>query len=297
MSATGSASRADLVLVTGLSGSGKSTMGHCLEDVGYSVVVNLPIPMLAPFLSDPVGMSGGADRIAVVTDTRTRPAADEVSRLWRELEGSPLGRTHLFLDSTDAALVRRFSETRRPHPLGTEQAVLDQVRRERDLLAGLRAEADIVLDTSEWSVHDIRSFAHRRFGRPSDPEAAMSVTLVSFGFKHGCPPGTDLQFDVRFLPNPHFVPGLRESTGLDRSVTEFLDAQPDFGATIEQFTQLLEFLLPRYRRENRSYLTVGVGCTGGRHRSVAVVERVADALEAGGWRIRRVHHELEREGR
>jgi len=297
LSGTARESPARLVLITGLSGSGKSTVGNCLEDLGYAVVANLPLPMLEAFLRAPVDLTGGRDRIAVVADLRAPGFATEAVRLWRSIDRRVIAPTLVFLESSDEALVRRFSETRRPHPLGKERPVLDEVRRERALLADLRGEADVVLDTSDWSVHDIRSFVFRQFGRDAGHEPAMAITLLSFGFKHGCPPGADLQFDVRFLPNPHFVPGLRDSTGLDQPVLDYLAAQPDYAALVDRLAQLLAFLLPRYQQENRSYLTIAVGCTGGRHRSVAVVERLADALAGGGWQLRRVHRELEREGR
>ncbi len=297
MSATGRDDRASLVLITGLSGSGKSTVANCFEDLGYAVVDNLPLPLLDRFLGDPVALTGGRRRIAVVADLRAPGFAADAPRLWESLNRAQLAPTLVFLESSDEALVRRFSETRRPHPLGTDRPVLDAVRDERELLADLRGAADLVLDTSDWSVHDIRSLIYREFGRDSGHEPPMAITLLSFGFKHGVPPGCDLLFDVRFLPNPHFVPELREETGLDETVLDFLEGQPDFGALVDRLGELLAFLLPRYRQENRSYLTVGIGCTGGRHRSVAVVERLADRLAAAGWRARRSHRELTRDRR
>ena len=296
MSGAARESRASLILITGLSGSGKSTVANCLEDLGYAVVDNLPLPLLDRFLADPIGLTSGGDRIAVVADLRAAGFAVEAPRMWRELDRSRLTATLVFLDSSDEALVRRFSETRRPHPLGNEVPVLEAIRRERELLSDLRGAADLVFDTSDWSVHDIRSLVYREFGRAAGHEPEMSITLTSFGFKHGAPHGCDLVFDVRFLPNPHFVPGLRDATGLDRPVVEFLDARAEFGELVGRLTDLLQFLLPRYRQENRSYLTIGIGCTGGRHRSVAVVERLADGLRAAGWNVRRKHREIEREG-
>jgi UPF0042 nucleotide-binding protein len=228
---------------------------------------------------------------------RAEGFAREAPRLWREVDRERLTPTLVFLESSDEALVRRFSETRRPHPLGTERPVLDSIRTERELLADLRGAADLVLDTSDWSVHDIRSLVFREFGRDIGHEPAMAISLVSFGFKHGTPPGCDLLFDVRFLPNPHFVPALRDASGLDLAVHDFLSAQPDYAALVSRLGDLLAFLLPRYRQENRSYLTIGVGCTGGQHRSVAVVERLAERLQEEGWSVRKVHRELTRERR
>jgi UPF0042 nucleotide-binding protein len=297
LNGTARESRARLALITGLSGSGKSSVGNCLEDLGWAVVDNLPLPLLERFLADPVGLTGGSDRVAVVADLRAPGFATEAPRLWAALDRQRLAPTLVFLESSEDALVRRFSETRRPHPLGTDLPVLDAIRRERELLSDLRGAADLVLDTSDWSVHDIRSLVYREFGREAGHEPEMALTLMSFGFKHGCPPGADLQFDVRFLANPHFVPGLREHTGLDGPVLHFLGEQPDYASLVDRLVELLLFLLPRYRQENRSYLTVAIGCTGGRHRSVAVVEQLASRLAAAGWSARRVHRELDRERR
>ncbi|HLF57050.1 MAG TPA: RNase adapter RapZ, partial [Thermoanaerobaculia bacterium] len=200
-----------------------------------------------------------------------------------------LAPTLVFLESSDESLVRRFSESRRPHPLGNEIPVEDAIRRERELLADLRGAADVVFDTSDWSIHDMRTLVYRRFGRDAGHEPEMAVSLVSFGFKHGPPSGADLVFDVRFLPNPHYVDHLRDRAGTEEAIFEFLDAQRDFGELVERLSDLLLFLLPRYRQENRSYLTVAVGCTGGRHRSVAVCERLAGRLTEQGWSVD-VHH-------
>jgi len=242
-------------------------------------------------------MTDGRNRIAVVADLRAPGFAEHAPRLWAGIDRSRLATTLVFLESSDAALVRRFSESRRPHPLGTDRPVLEAIRAERDLLADLRGTADLVLDTSDWSVHDIRSLVYREFGRESGQEPAMAISVISFGFKFGVPPGCDLLFDVRFLPNPHFVPELREATGLDRPVLEYLERKPDYEDLVDRLVDFLGFLLPRYRQENRSYLTIGVGCTGGRHRSVAVAERVADRLEGSGWSVRRSHRELSKEKR
>jgi UPF0042 nucleotide-binding protein len=199
----------------------------------------------------------------------------------------------LFLEASDEVLVRRFSETRRPHPLAPDQPAIAGIRRERELLAGLRPRADLVFDTSHWSIHETRSQVYRAFAAAGE-EPEMVVSLVSFGFKHGIPVGTDLLFDVRFLANPHFVPGLRELTGQDEPVLEYLAQQADFEELISRLADLLGFLLPRYRRENRSYLSVAVGCTGGRHRSVAVCERLKQRLDASGWQGRLVHRDVSR---
>ena len=294
MSATAQPERARLLLVTGLSGSGKSTVANCFEDLGYHCVDNLPLPLLRRFLDDPVALAGGGSRIAVVTDVRAAGFAAEFPRLWRELDRTRLWPTLLFLEASDEALVRRFSETRRRHPLAGEGPAIEGIRRERELLAELRGGADMVLDTSEWTPHEIRNHIYREFGASPGEDPEMVTSLVSFGFKFGVPHGADLVFDVRFLPNPHFVPGLRERTGREQPVQQYLDQAPGFGDFLERLTDFLLYLLPRYRQENRSYLSVAVGCTGGRHRSVAICERLAERLTTAGWPVRASHRDIGR---
>jgi RNase adapter protein RapZ len=294
LSATASSARAELVLITGLSGSGKTTVANCFEDLGYYVADNLPLPLLERFLATPHELTGGRNRIAVVADLRTPDFAEESARLWRAIDREKVSPTLVFLESSVDALVRRFSESRRPHPLGNDLPVEEAIRRERELLGNLRAAADIVLDTSDWSAHEMRTLVYRRFGRELGHVPEMAVTLLSFGFKHGAPVGADLVFDVRFLPNPHYVSELRERTGREPEVVAFLDAQPDYDALLTRLTDLLAFLLPRYRQENRSYVTVAIGCTGGRHRSVAVAEALAERLRKQDWPAEVRHREIER---
>ena len=312
--------RLRLVLITGLSGSGKSVVAKCFEDLGFYTVDNLPLPLLREFLERPGELVFGHERIAVVADLRAPGFAEEFPRLIAEIDREcqnqfprqsqlqeqgrlreqgqpgPCGQarpTLLFLEASDEVLVRRFSETRRPHPLAPDQPAIAGIRRERELLAGLRPRADLVFDTSHWSIHETRAQVYRAFAAAGE-QPEMVVSLVSFGFKHGVPVGTDLLFDVRFLANPHFVPGLREQTGQDAEVLEYLEQQPDFEELISRLADLLAFLLPRYRRENRSYLSVAVGCTGGRHRSVAICERLEKRLDAAGWPVRLVHRDIAR---
>ncbi|MDP9119966.1 MAG: RNase adapter RapZ, partial [Acidobacteriota bacterium] len=272
---------------------GKSVVAKCFEDLGYYTVDNLPLPLLRLFLDNPLELVSGHDRIAVVADVRAPGFAVEFPRLIADIDRERVQPTLLFLEASDDVLVRRFSETRRPHPLAGDLPVITGIQRERELLAEVRSRADMVLDTSGWSIHEIRTQVYREFARTGE-EPGMVVSLVSFGFKHGIPPGTDLLFDVRFLPNPHFMPGLREQTGQDAAVLEYLDRQPDFGELVTRLADLLAYLMPRYRRENRSYLSVAVGCTGGRHRSVAVCERLKLELEEGGWPARLIHRDIAR---
>ncbi len=286
--------KARLAVITGLSGSGKSIVAKCFEDLSYYTVDNLPLPLLRVFLDDPLDLVAGYDRIAVVTDVRAPGFAAEFPRLFAEIDRERIEPTLLFLEASDEVLVRRFSETRRPHPLAPDRHVLEGIQRERDMLAELRSRADRVFDTSEWSIHEIRNQVYREFAPHPGEEPGMVVSLVSFGFKHGIPKGTDLLFDVRFLPNPHFVPGLRERTGQDAEVLDYLERQPDFQELVIRLTDLLVYLLPRYRRENRSYLSVAIGCTGGRHRSVAICERLRCVLEERGWPARVIHRDIAR---
>ena len=280
-----------MVLITGLSGSGKSSVAKCFEDLGYHTVDNLPLPLLRRFLERPLELVEGNDRIAVVTDVRAPHFAESFPRLLQEIDTARVEPTLLFLEASDEALVRRFSETRRPHPLAGDQPLIEGITRERELLSEIRGSAHMVLDTSEWTIHEIRNQIYRDFSdRREGP--GLVVSLVSFGYKYGVPHGTDLLFDIRFLPNPHFVPGLREQTGQDVEVRGYLEAQAEYGETLERLVGLLDFLLPRYRRENRSYVTIAVGCTGGRHRSVCMVEDLRRTLEEGGWSVRTVHRDV-----
>jgi len=244
--------KARLVIITGLSGSGKSVVAKCFEDLSYYTVDNLPLPLLRAFLDNPLELVRGNDRIAVVADVRAPGFAEEFPRLFAEIDRDRIEPRLLFLEASDEVLVRRFSETRRPHPLAADLPVIEGIRREREMLAELRARADMVFNTSEWSIHEIRSQVYREFASNPGEEPGMVVSLVSFGFKYGIPYGTDLLFDVRFLPNPHFVPGLREQTGQDAGVLAYLDRQPDFEELVRRLTDLLTYLLPRYRQENRS---------------------------------------------
>lgn len=297
MKANGASSseRPRLVLITGLSGSGKSTAAKSLEDIGFYCVDNLPLPLLRSFLRDPLALVGAYRRIAVVTDVRAPGFSDTMPQLVAEIDRQRFDFTLLFLDAADEALVRRFSETRRSHPLaGGNRPLIDGIRRERELLADIRGAADLVFDSSEWSVHDFRREIYREFADEGEGSAPMVVSLVSFGFKHGIPMGSDLIFDVRFLANPHFRPDLREKTGRDADVQAFLDSQDEYREFLAKLEDFAAFVLPRYRRENRSYLSMAVGCTGGRHRSVAVCEHLAARLRKGGWRIRVSHRDVDR---
>lgn len=278
-----------LVLVTGLSGSGKSTVAKCFEDLGYYVVDNLPLSLLRHFLHQPEAQVPGVERIAVVTDVRAPGLAPELPELIADIDRTRVEPILLFLEASDEVLMRRFSETRRRHPLAKEGPVIEGIRQEREILTDLRGIADRIFDSSEWSIHEIRAEVNRLFAPSGVRAAGMNVSLVSFGFKYGIPYGSDLLFDVRYLPNPYFVPDLRDLSGQDGRILDYLRAGADFGELLERLSELLLYLLPRFARENRSYLTVAVGCTGGRHRSVAMCEQLALALRQRDWTVL-VHH-------
>ena len=230
----------------------------------------------------------------MVTDVRAPGSAEVLPKLLDRIDPS-FDLLVVFLEATEAALLRRYSETRRSHPIGMgERPVIDGIRRERALLAALRGRADLIFDTSDWSVHDVRREIYREFA--DGAEGSLTVSLVSFGFKHGIPSGSDLVFDVRFLPNPYFIPELREKSGRDKPVQEFLQSQDDFRELKERLEDFLGFLLPRYQKENRSYVSIAVGCTGGRHRSVALGELLASSLTNDGWSVRLQHRDMDRGG-
>jgi len=283
-----------LILITGLSGSGKSSVAKCFEDLDYYTVDNLPLPLLRLFLADPQAHVGSQSRIAVVTDVRAPGFADELPMLVRDIDPARVDLTVLFLEASTEALLRRFSETRRPHPLSNGGLVVDGINEERALLAEVRGLADMVFDTSEWSIHEIRSEVYRCFGTEEEGAQGLSVSLVSFGFKHGIPYGSDTVFDVRFLPNPHFVPGLREQTGRDVAVVDYLEQQSEYCDFVGRLEELLIYLLPQYQRENRSHFSVAIGCTGGRHRSVAITEALARHLEKAGWNSHLSHRDIDK---
>ena len=285
-----------VVLITGLSGSGKSTAANALEDLGYYCVDNLPLPLLRTLLEDPEGQVGPEQRrLAVVTDVRAAGFAELAPPLLAGLDRRRMALTIFFFEASEECLQRRFSATRRVHPLGQGQRpVIDGIRREIELMADLRGMADRILDTTDWTVHDVRGEIYRELGGDVETQADLVVSLSSFGFKYGVPSGSDLLFDVRFLPNPYFIPHLRELSGRDAAIQEFLDGQPDFDELLQRLQDLLYYLLPKYRNEHRRYVTVSIGCTGGRHRSVAICERLNASLRQKGWTVRLNHRDIDR---
>ncbi len=304
--------RPRIVLLTGLAGAGKTTAVRAFEDLGFFCVDNLPVELIDTFLAlleRGEGDGGGApwerdarnvSPVALVMDARERGFARRWPRVLEAATSAGYQIEVLFLEAAEAALIRRFSETRRRHPLAHEGArgrlltVGQAIRVERNLLASLRRRADRVIDTTELNVHQLKAILTRDFGTSAGP-AALSVNLVSFGYRYGPPREADLLIDVRFLPNPHFLPRMRARTGLDRDVARKVLAGSDGRGFLKRFRSLLDFLLPRYRAEGKAYLTIGVGCTGGKHRSVAVAERLGrDLGRRKSMSVSVVHRDLER---
>lgn len=266
-----------VVVITGLSGAGRSTALRVLEDAGFFCVDNLP-PGLAPQLLELLEHEGKLGRVGLGIDVRTGAFLNGAENTLAELEASGHHVEVIFLDCADDVLVRRFSETRRPHALSRSGDLQGAIGRERERLAGLRDRADIVIDTTGFTVHDLRHHLMDYVGRdPNRP--SMVVRLVSFGFKFGIPVHADLVFDLRFLPNPHFVQALRPKIGTDPEVSAYVLEAPETKELFRHLQPLLDFLIPQYAREGKAYLTVALGCTGGRHRSVAVAEELARRLE------------------
>ena len=279
-----------LVVVTGLSGSGKSWVNKCLEDMGYFCVDNLPLDLLEPLIDQVTGKK----HVGIILDVRNPDFAQRFPEILARLKRRVPGTRLLFLDATEESLIRRFSETRRPHPLAGRSSLLEALRRERQLLGEVRAVADVVVDTSSMTVHELRSLLQKTFQGAPDA-AGMIISATSFGYKFGTPHDVDLLFDVRFLANPHFVPELKGKTGLDPAVQAYIEKDPETPAFLERLVQFLDYLLPRFENEGKSYLSIGVGCTGGKHRSVYVAEQLAQKLQDRGYPVRVSHRDATRE--
>ncbi len=281
----------NVLIVTGMSGAGRSTAANVLEDLGYRVIDNLPPTLMtdARALAD---LAAGERPLALVADLRGGKDTDDLLDPISEIREQGVGAAVLFLDADDEALLRRYEENRRPHPL--RRATLEEsITLERDLLVEVRAVSDNVIDTTNLSVHDLRARIENEFA-PGSPTDAMRVSIRSFGFKHGAPRDVDVMFDVRFLPNPHWEPDLRPLTGQDEPVRDYVLQQADTEAFVGKTVDLLDFLLPKYRSEGKSYVAIGVGCTGGRHRSVAIAEELAERLSGSHTNLVVRHRDIER---
>ncbi|MEP6900335.1 MAG: RNase adapter RapZ [Actinomycetota bacterium] len=286
----------NFVIITGLSGSGMSSATNAFEDLGYFCVDNLPVTMLSTFsrlLVPNTEEIVAIEKAALVINIRERHFLSDFPSELKKIQKKKLIPFVLFFEASDEVLQRRFSETRRPHPADNGKGILAAIRAEKMEMGNVRELADLIIDSSEHTVHTLRrllveKFGHREHGNP------LHVQILSFGHKFGVPNQVDLLFDVRHLPNPYFEKGLRELPGSDEKIIHFLDNQPEVGETIRRFTDLLEYLLPLYKREGKSYLTIGVGCTGGRHRSVMVANRLGKALKSDGMEISVMHRDVQK---
>jgi RNase adapter protein RapZ len=287
------AERPRVVIVTGLSGSGRSTAIHVLEDLGFYCIDNLPVVLMPRFLELCDGLGEGINRIAFGIDLRERAFFQELPAVIEQARRHGHRVEVLFLDAADSVLVRRFSETRRPHPLAEGGQPIDGIRRERERLAAVRASADRILDTTALTVHQLRSELMRDYSEHPAQEG-MSLFLTSFGYKFGIPTDADMVLDVRFLPNPFFVEELRAHSGLDQPVVRFLLDRPETKEFLQHTQSLLRFLLPRYLHEGKAYFTLALGCTGGRHRSVVLIEEIGRCLAADGHRVQMRHRDVAR---
>jgi UPF0042 nucleotide-binding protein len=284
----------EVAVVTGLSGAGRSTAAKCLEDLGWFVVDNLPPELIATMVELGAQARGAITRVAVVMDVRSRAFTEDLASVIKDLDARSYKPRVLFLEATDAVLVRRFEQVRRSHPMQGDGRLVDGIAAERNLLGPLRAEADLVLDTTGLSVHQLRAKIEDAFG--SETSTRTRVTVLSFGYKYGLPMDADLVMDVRFLPNPFWIPELREQTGLDEDVHNYVLSQEGAEDFLDRYHELLRLIGAGYRREGKRYLTLAVGCTGGKHRSVAISEELASRLATeDGMAVKVVHRDLGRE--
>jgi UPF0042 nucleotide-binding protein len=283
----------ELVMITGMSGSGKGTVLKSLQDLGYYSVDNLPLDLLPKF----AGLtrdSPNIRRAALVVDIREGSSLKRFPTVYKRLKRT-LATRLVFLEADDDALVRRFSETRRPHPLGGQRSVLRSIRAERAQLAPIRKLADDIVTTSKFNVHELRDFIKSNF-QATRPEETIRVYVTSFGYRYGVPADSDLVFDVRFLPNPNYIPAFKPLTGRHPSVSRYIRSFPQTIEFVDRISDLLVYLLPHYIREGKSYLTIAFGCTGGQHRSVCIADEINKRLARGGFKARATHRDIAKRG-
>jgi len=280
-----------LVILTGLSGSGKGSILKTFEDLGYYCVDNLPVSLIPAFSELYVEGVGEIERAALLVDAREGEQLERLPQIYRKLRAERPA-TLVFIEASDEVLLRRFSETRRPHPLGADASIPEGIREERRRMGPIRRMADVIIDTSRFNVHELRQFVNDRFQNPQ--KRPLLISVVSFGFRFGIPSDADLVFDVRFLPNPHFVPRLRPFSGKNPRVARYVRSFPQTDQFLRRIESLLLYLIPHYIREGKSYLTVALGCTGGRHRSVMLAEVIQRALRRKGYSAKVVHRDIDR---
>ena len=280
----------EVLIITGLSGSGKTHVSRALEDIGWFCIDNLPTALI-PRFTDLIRESDDLHRSALVVDIRERDLVRTFPQVYRDIKAGGVSVSLLFLEASERALLRRFSETRRPHPLAINQPVIESVREEREALQPIRKMSDLILDTSEYTVHQLRDYVREHYDQRAGA-AGIVLSMTSFGYKYGVPAEADLVFDVRFLPNPNFVRSLKALTGNHPSVVDYLRRQTDTSEFLKRIRGFLSYVIPRYVREGKSYLTIAIGCTGGRHRSVMIANALAASLERGGREVKVRHRDI-----
>ena len=281
--------KSELVIITGLSGSGKGTVLKALEDLGYYAVDNLPIGLI-PTFAELTNESKTARRAAIVVDIREGEALKKFPAIFKKIRRMVPARL-IFLEADDDTIVRRFSETRRPHPLGTEQSVAASVEHEREELGPIRALAEVIVNTSKFNVHELRDAISEKFRGDRD-ESKIRIDVTSFGYRYGVPTDSDLVFDVRFLPNPNYIPEFKKLTGKHPGVARYIRSFPQTAEFLDRISELLLYLLPHYMREGKSYLTIAFGCTGGRHRSVMIAAEMRKRLARAGYKLKETHRDM-----
>ena len=285
----------EFIIISGLSGAGKSKAASYMEDMDFFCVDNLPAPLIPKFAELGMAGAGEYDRVVLVTDIRSGTKFDSLFQALRDLKEMKCDYRILFMDASDEVIIKRYKETRRSHPLAEECDSLEEaIRMEREMLAPLRERAEYIIDTSNLSTAKLKGELRRLFGRSGTSEGQMEVRVTSFGFKHGLPMESDLVLDVRFLPNPYYVAELRPLTGLDRGVRDYVFSSPQTAEFLTRLNELVAWLLPRYEEEGKTSLVISIGCTGGHHRSVAVAHALADRLRSAGWPVAESHRDLGR---
>ncbi len=279
----------ELVMVTGLSGAGKATVLKALEDLGYYAVDNLPVELLPKF-ADLAKDAPHVRRAALGIDIREGQSLNRFPAIFKRLRRR-VPATLLYLEADDATLARRFSETRRPHPLGIDTSVLKSIRTERERLAPIRKVADHIVNTTKFNVHELRDVIEDKF-RNGREESQIRIDITSFGYRHGVPADSDLVFDVRFLPNPNYIPQFKKLTGRHPSVARYISSFPQTVEFIDRISELLVYLIPHYIREGKSYLTIAFGCTGGHHRSVMIAAEIRKRLSRAGFKVKETHRDI-----
>ncbi len=280
---------AELVIITGLSGSGKATVLKALEDLGYYAVDNLPVGLIPKF-AELTKDATNVRRAALVVDIREGAGLKQFPAIYKQLRRQ-LPATLVYLEADDSTIMRRFSETRRPHPLGTSESVLKSIQAEREQLAPIRAVADHIINTTKFNVHELRDIIADKF-RGQSEQSNIRIDITSFGYRHGVPADSDLVFDVRFLPNPNYIPEFKKLSGRHPMVARYIRSFPQSVEFIERISELLVYLIPHYIREGKSYLTIAFGCTGGRHRSVMIASEIRKRLARAGFKVKETHRDV-----